>query len=129
MVSTVLANLREIQSVLRFAPVVAALMLVAGAFVIGFLLGTSSRAAREVLGLGTAQRNVAAATVVAAEALDDPSIVAMVIVTSLVGFAVLFPVAGWLRKRGDLPGPGRGRTTIDPEQKGRDPWRGAVRNR
>jgi BASS family bile acid:Na+ symporter len=52
-----------------------------------------------VLGLGTGQRNIAAATVVATSgfATDEP--LEMVVVTSLVAFAVLFPAAWILRRR------------------------------
>jgi BASS family bile acid:Na+ symporter len=49
------------------------------------------------LGLGTAQRNIAAATVVVAQ--GDSSTLAMIVVTSLVGFAILFPTAWALEKR------------------------------
>lgn len=102
-ISTVLANLRGILGMLRPGPLAAAVILVVGAFGVGYLLGTTSRAAREVLGLGTAQRNIAAATVVATQTLNDPTIVSMVVLTSLVGLAVLFPLAALLRKHGWKP--------------------------
>ena len=47
------------------------------------------------------QRNIAAATVVATQGFDDPDILIMVVVTSLVTMAVLFPTAKALRKRGE----------------------------
>lgn len=52
-----------------------------------------------MLALGTAQRNIAAATVVATQDFDDPRVLVMVVVASLVTWAVLFPVASLLRKR------------------------------
>lgn len=52
-----------------------------------------------MLGLGTSQRNIAAAMVVATQAVGDPDTVTMVVVTSLIAFVVLFPVAGMMRKR------------------------------
>jgi BASS family bile acid:Na+ symporter len=58
-----------------------------------------------VLGLGTAQRNIAAATVVAAEnarvpdtiALTNADTLVLVIVAGVLELVVLFPVARWLR--------------------------------
>lgn len=37
--------------------------------------------------------------VVATQAVGDPDTVTMVVVTSLIAFVVLFPVAGMMRKR------------------------------
>ena len=97
--ATVLANLRGILAILLTVSILGALLVIGGAFVIGYLLGGRDRESREVLGLGTSQRNIAAATVVATQAVGDPETLVMVIVSSLVGFAVLFPVAAWLRRR------------------------------
>lgn len=75
----------------------AAVLVIGGAFVIGYLLAFD-RPSSVVLGLGTAQRNIAAAAVVATQAVDDPDTMVMVIATSLAGFAILFPIAAWLRR-------------------------------
>ncbi len=96
-IATVVANYRGIVDV-GGRGVVAAVIVILGAFVIGYALG-SSRHRREVLGLGTAQRNISAATIVASQSFDDPEAVVMVIVTSLIGLAVLFPIARVLRRR------------------------------
>lgn len=63
------------------------------------IMGKTATAALLVLGLGTAQRNIAAATVVATQSIGDPRTVVMVVIASLVGFAILFPIARLLRKR------------------------------
>jgi predicted Na+-dependent transporter len=97
--ATVLANLPGILAIFRTTAILAALILIGGAFVIGYGLGGPRRSSKEVLGLGTAQRNIAAATVVATQAVGHPDTVAMVVVSSLAGFAILFPIAGMLRKR------------------------------
>lgn len=97
--TTVLANAREIVNFAGRGPILSALAVIGGAFLIGYLLGGPPTARREILGLGTSQRNIAAATVVATQSFGDSRIVVMVIVTSLVAFALLFPVAGLLRKR------------------------------
>lgn len=96
--ATVLVNLREVVAIFRTPAILAALIFLGGAFAIGYLLGGPSRESKEVLGLGTAQRNIAAATVVATQAVDNPDALAMVVVTSLVTFAILFPIAGTMRR-------------------------------
>lgn len=98
-VITVLANARRIVGIARWDVIVSGLVVIGGAFLIGYALGGRRAERREILGLGTSQRNIAAATVVATQSFDDPRIVVMVVVTSLVAFAMLFPVAWWLRRR------------------------------
>jgi len=96
--TTTLGNLPALVTLLAEGVIVPAFLLVAGAFVIGCLLGGRDRITRIVLGLGTSQRNIAAATVMATQGLADKDTVVMVVVTSLTGFALLFPVAALLRK-------------------------------
>ena len=94
--------MRPILDVILTTSILAALIVIGGAFLIGYMLG-HDRTSREVLGLGTSQRNIAAATVVATQAVGTSGTLVMVIVASLAGFAILFPVAAWLRKRtGDV---------------------------
>lgn len=101
--ATTLANIPTIIALFVEGAIVPALWVIAGAFVLGYLLGGQDRNARVVLGLGTSQRNIAAATVMATQGFTDNDTVVMVIVTSLAGFALLFPVAGVLRKREPTP--------------------------
>lgn len=96
-VFTVLANLPEILNVTMRAVLAAALFTIAG-FGVGYVLGGANPDAREVLGLGTAQRNIAASTVVATQGFASPDTLVMVIATSLVGLAILFPIASKLRE-------------------------------
>ena len=97
--ATTLADIPGIVTLFAEAAIVPAILVIAGAFVIGYLLGGNGRNARTVLGLGTSQRNIAAATVMATQGFASRDTVVMVIVTSLAGFALLFPVAGVLRRR------------------------------
>jgi BASS family bile acid:Na+ symporter len=96
--TTLLLNLRAVLTVLGSSAILAALFVIGGAFVIGYALGLSERA-RTVLGLGTAQRNVAAATVVATQSFDDPGVLVMVVVASVLSMLFLFLIAWILRKR------------------------------
>jgi predicted Na+-dependent transporter len=98
--STFLLNFQAILGVFGTGAILGALVVIGGAFGLGYLLGRPGVRTREVMGLGTAQRNIAAATVVATQSFDNANTVVMVVVTSIVSIALLFPVAGILRKRG-----------------------------
>ncbi len=99
LVTTVLTNFGRILNVFGTGTILAALLFIAGAFLLGYLLGMTGRGTREELGLATAQRNIAAATVVATQSFGDPDTLVMVVIKSIVTMAILFPVAGALRKR------------------------------
>jgi BASS family bile acid:Na+ symporter len=55
----------------------------------GYVLGGPAPGTRSVLGLGTGQRNVAAALVVATQNFTDPGVVVMLLVSTLAGLVVL----------------------------------------
>lgn len=59
------------------------------------------RESQDELALATSQRNIAAVTVVATSSVSANSldVLIMVVVSSLVGLAVLFPMAIWIRNR------------------------------
>jgi BASS family bile acid:Na+ symporter len=97
-VLTVATYAGDLIDVLGRRAIVAALLLIAGAFVLGFALGAPDHH-KDELGLATAQRNVAAATVVATQAIGDPDTIVTVVVASTVSMAVLFPLTTQLRKR------------------------------
>ena len=100
MLSTVVANFNGIVDV-GWRGALAAVVVILGAFGCGYVLG-SNRHRREVLGLGTAQRNISAATIVASQTFDEPEVLVMVVATSVIGLAVLFPIAHVLRRREPL---------------------------
>lgn len=102
-VAILVANVHEVVEIVKTGAIAAALLLVLGAFVAGFLLARRERAT--VLGLGTAQRNIAAAMVVASQSFRDPDILVMVTVSSLVALIVLFPIAWLMSKRPPTIGP------------------------
>ena len=99
LVSGLLANLSAILEVIGTGGIIAALLFLALAFVIGYFLGGKDAPIRSVLGLGTAQRNLAAALVVAtANFAGDPDVIVMVLVLGLLGLVVLMVTAGELGK-------------------------------
>ena len=104
LVTGLLSNLSAMLSIIGTGGFIAALLFLAGAFVIGYFLGGKDAQTRSVLGLGTAQRNLAAALVVAtANFADDPDVTMMVLALGLVGLAVLMVSAGELGRRAKAP--------------------------
>jgi BASS family bile acid:Na+ symporter len=97
--ATFLANLDGIASLFGTGAIPAAALLTLGGVVAGYALGVPSMDSRVVLGLGTGQRNVAAATTVATSGFRSDEPLEMVVVSSLVAFGVLLPAAWLLRKR------------------------------
>ena len=78
--------------------IVASVLFIALAFVLGYLTGIVDKSERVVLGFGASQRNFAAAMVVAREAFDAPGVLVMVIVLSLVAM-LLIPFSTFLGRR------------------------------
>lgn len=113
--TTFVVNIEAIAGMLGTGAIPAAALLILGAFAIGYALGGPDTGNRAVLGLGTAQRNVAAATVVANRAIGEADTLAMVIVSSLVALAILFPIAWALDRRTGA----RARDVIDLHMTGR----------
>lgn len=103
---TIALNLRPALDIFASRALVAILLLVGGAFAIGFVIASPRVERRVVLGLGTAQRNIAAATVVALEDIKDRDTLTLVVVASLFDLMILIPVARWLRSKGSVPAPG-----------------------
>jgi BASS family bile acid:Na+ symporter len=91
------ANLHELMRIVKTGAVAAGGLLTLGAFAVGYLLSSRERGA--VLGLGTAQRNVAGALVIASRDFTDPEILVMVIACVLAGLLLLFPIASLLSRR------------------------------
>jgi predicted Na+-dependent transporter len=95
--STFGANIHELIRLLKSGAITAGVLLIVGAFTIGYLLSRHDRSV--VLGLGTAQRNAAAAMVIASRDFTDPDILLMVTACVLAGLLVLFPIAWLLGRR------------------------------
>jgi len=96
--ATVLGNLDAVLGVFGKGAILSALLLIAGAFAIGYLVGTFDKREKIVLGFGTAQRNFGAATVVAVQSFTDPNVLVMTVVCSTVAM-LLLPFARLLGKR------------------------------
>jgi predicted Na+-dependent transporter len=78
----------------------AALLFLVGALLIGLLLGGREARMRSVMSLGTAQRNLAAAMLVAAQNFaSDANVLVMVMLIGILGLILLMVVGGEMGKR------------------------------
>ena len=87
------ANIDKVLQVFGTRGILAGLLFVALGVGTGWLLGGSSVDTKRVMALGTGQRNIAAALVVASQSFNDPKVVVMVIVVAIVGLIVLMPLS------------------------------------
>lgn len=100
MVSALVLNFSYIVGVIGTGAIIAILIFLVVALLLGYFLGGSDRGIKSVLGLGTAQRNLSAALVVAGQNFsDDPNVLTMILVAGLVGLILLMVVGGEMGKR------------------------------
>lgn len=93
-------NFKNILSMIGWGGL-AIVLFIAVSLAAGLLLGGRTDKVRNVMGLGTAQRNVSAALVVG-QSFNDPRILVTLIVAAIMGLLMLMPMAGLLSKRKDL---------------------------
>lgn len=86
-------NVRNILDLFGTRGVIASALFLIVGFGLGWLLGGPAAETKSVLALGTAQRNIAAALVVAGQNFSDPKVVVMVVVVAIVGLLLLMPLA------------------------------------
>jgi predicted Na+-dependent transporter len=78
--------------------ILAGIIFILVSLVIGYLLGGSDARDKSVMGLGTAQRNISAALVVAAQNFTA-DVITYLLVIAIIGLVVLMPAAGEIGKR------------------------------
>ncbi len=93
-------NISNIISLIGSYGFLAVIIFVIGSLVIGFVLGGRNAGTRRVLGLGTAQRNVAAAILVATLNFSGTMTLPFVLVAAIILPVFLIPVARVLGRRG-----------------------------
>jgi len=98
-VTMLLLNWRTILGAIGSGAIIAAVIFIAASFAIGYLLAGRDPGTRSVLGLGTGQRNVSAALVVAGQNFTDPDVLVMVLTGAVLMLVILMPLAGELGKR------------------------------
>jgi BASS family bile acid:Na+ symporter len=91
-------NIKSVLAVFGTFGILAGVLFLAAGYGIGWALGGPAADTRPVLGLGTAQRNIAAALVVGNQSFPDPDVVVMVVVVAIVGLLTLMPLSRALSK-------------------------------
>jgi BASS family bile acid:Na+ symporter len=86
-------NAKNILSLIGTGGLLALLLLIVGSLIIGFLLGGSDPSVRSVMGLGTAQRNLSAAIVIAAQNFTEGNTMTFILVASILMLLILLPTA------------------------------------
>ncbi len=74
-------------------PLLAILLLLVGAMVIGYYLGGTEKDIRVVSALGAGQRNISAALLVGTQNFDNPDITIMLVAVSIFGLFIMLPYA------------------------------------
>ena len=87
------ANIDKVLQVFGTRAILAGFLFIALGLGTGWLLGGPEAETKRVMALGTGQRNIAAALVVASQSFSDPKVVVMVIVVAIVGLVVLMPLS------------------------------------
>jgi BASS family bile acid:Na+ symporter len=100
----VLVNFNKVLSVFGTRAILAGLLFIGFAYAVGWAAGGRDADHRVVLGLGTAQRNIAAALVVGGQSFSDPSVVVMVVVVAIASLLLLLPLSRFLARRFESPG-------------------------
>ncbi|MDX1414303.1 MAG: bile acid:sodium symporter [Candidatus Promineifilaceae bacterium] len=78
--------------------ILAGIIFVLLSLIIGYFLGGSKGEIKSVMALGTAQRNISAALVVAAQNFDS-DVITYLMVIAVIGLVILMPAAGEIGKR------------------------------
>jgi BASS family bile acid:Na+ symporter len=92
-------NASNILDMIGTGALLALLLFIIGSLMIGFILGGRDPGMRSVMGLGTAQRNVSAAIVVAAQNFPEGNTLTFILVASILLLLVLLPTAKSLGRR------------------------------
>jgi predicted Na+-dependent transporter len=92
-------NASNIISLIGSGGIVALLLFISGSLVIGLVLGGRDPGVRSVMGLGAAQRNVAAAVLVSVQNFSGTTTVPFVLVAAVLLLLVLLPMARQLGAR------------------------------
>jgi BASS family bile acid:Na+ symporter len=102
LVTGVIVNFTAILDIIGTGGFIAILLFLVGAFILGYFGAGRDAGVRSVLGLGTAQRNLSAAMVVAGQNFaSNPDVLTFIIVAGIVGLLVLMPLAGELGRRSE----------------------------
>ena len=91
-ISLVILNAKHLISMFGM-PLIAILLLLIGAMAIGYLFSIKDKATKVVSALGTGQRNISAAILVATQNFKDPEVTIMLVAVAIFGLFIMMPYA------------------------------------
>ena len=94
-------NVANVISLIGTRGFLALLLFIIGSLLIGFAVGGRDPGVRNVIGLGTAQRNVSAAILITLTNFAGTMAVPFVLVAAILLPLILISIARWLGKRGE----------------------------
>ena len=98
-------NVANVVSLIGTGGFLALLLFIVGSLLIGFVVGGRDTGVRNVMGLGTAQRNVSAAILITLQNFSGTTAVPYVLVAAILIPLILLPLGRWLGSRVVSPAP------------------------
>jgi BASS family bile acid:Na+ symporter len=97
LVATVIGYLPKMTPIIRSGALILGLLFVLAAFGIGYLAGKGADHLEDVGGLATAQRNTAAAMLIATTSFEDPTVFVLITLVNTIGIVLLIALAKLLK--------------------------------
>ena len=91
-ISLVILNAKHLISMFGM-PLIAILLLLTGSMIIGYFLSGKDKSIKVVSALGTGQRNIAAAFLVATQNFKDPEVIILLVAVAIFGLFIMLPYA------------------------------------
>jgi predicted Na+-dependent transporter len=114
-------NISNVVALFGTGAIIATVLFITISIAAGYLLGGPRTDTRQVLALGSGQRNLSAAFIIATGSFaDQPNVLVYLAAAGLVGMVIMFPTAGEFGKRSETaPGsgtaPGSAETTVSSQ--------------
>lgn len=96
-ISTILGHLPSMMPIVRSGALILGLVFIILAFGVGYVAGRGSDNLEDVGALATAQRNTAAAMIIAVSSFEDPRVFVLVTLVNMIGIVILLMVARRLK--------------------------------
>lgn len=96
--ATIIGYLPEMPAIIRSGALILGLVFILIAFGIGYLAGKGRDQSEDIGALATAQRNTAAAMLIATSSFDDPIVFVLITLVNTIGIIVLIVLAKRLRR-------------------------------
>jgi len=97
-VATIIGYLPDMPAIIRSGALILGLLFILGAFAIGYFAGRGRDHLEDVGGLATAQRNTAAAMLIATTSFTDPTVFVLIALLNAIGTALLIGLAKFLKR-------------------------------